>query len=321
MQAIDLVYLWCDGNDFGFREKKRQILERLGLNLPEDNVGDVRYVENNELLFSLRSIYNNAPWINHIYIVTDNQTPKWLKPHDKITIIDHTEIIPKNLLPTFNAYVIETYLHQIPGLSEQFLYANDDMFILEPLSPKTFFDENGLPIVRLDRAREQLRIDQVKKNIQSENRTFLTSLQHAWLVFCENNHREIDFDTFDHSIAAYTKSSWKIILNKYPEITKYNICPFRTYKEIHRLLFAYEMTHNMSSKLIYINKPNFVNRFLSFFSHKEIWVSCRQSVAKIERDIRVCNPKTLCVNKIDNTNRFENLFTKIFSNKAPWEAE
>lgn len=317
---IDLVYLWCDGNEPFFKEKKRKVEKKINQPLPEDNSGDIRYVEHNELLYSLRSVYKNMSWINHIYIVTDNQIPNWLKPHPLITIIDHKDIIPHKLLPTFNAYVIETYLHLIPGLSEHFIYANDDMFVMDSLNPEDFFDSTGFPIIRFARSHGHLDKITAKKLVSTKNRTFLTTLQNSWLLFCEKNHTEIPFDTFDHSLTAYTKTSWNSILTKYPEIVASNTFPFRTYQEIHRLLFSYEMTYIMNGKREYINKPNFFNRLLSLFVDRNIWVSCRQSIQKISRDIKICHPKTICVNQVDNQDHFDKLFGALFPKSAPWEA-
>ena len=79
-------------------------------------------------------------------LITNKQRPTWLKEHPKITVVDHTEIIPSELLPTFSSVVIENYLTKIPGLNEHFLYFNDDMFINRHLSPREFFDGDK-PIV------------------------------------------------------------------------------------------------------------------------------------------------------------------------------
>ena len=90
--------------------------------------------------YSLRSVEMYAPWIRKIFIVTDNQVPKWLDTSNpKIRIVDHKEILPEVSLPCFNSRLIEHFLYKIPGLSEHFLYANDDMFINRPVTPATFF--------------------------------------------------------------------------------------------------------------------------------------------------------------------------------------
>lgn len=316
---VDIVYLWCNNNDPLFREKKANLLKKYKKELTTDSTGDIRYTDNNELLFSLRSIRENLSWINHIYIVTDNQIPKWLKNHPTITIIDHKEIIPNYLLPTFNSYVIETYINRIPNLSEHFIYLNDDMIILEKLHFSDFFDSNGIPIVRLTKAKRNISQDEVKKQINKTDKSFLTTLQLAWLLFCEKNHKNIPFDTFAHSCDAYTKTIWNKCMSKYPEIYKYNTSPFRTYGEIQRLIISYEMIYNYDAKKIYIHTPNFFNRLLCILKSKEIWVSCRQSMKKIIRDVKLCHPQTVCVNGVDNRILFNKFFGSIFPSSSPWE--
>lgn len=50
----------------------------------------VIFLDNEELRFSLRSIEKFAPWVRHIYIVTNGQIPYWLNlSHPKISIIKH----------------------------------------------------------------------------------------------------------------------------------------------------------------------------------------------------------------------------------------
>ena len=145
---IDLVYMWVDGSDPKWLQKKQQYIDQ-----KINTTG--RFQDNSELKYSLRSIDKHIPWIRKIFIVTDNQVPKFLDTkHPKIEIVDHTEIIPKEYLPSFNSSVIEHFIYNIPNLSEHFLFSNDDMFlnadvapdffIINKLAPTRFF-EKGLP--------------------------------------------------------------------------------------------------------------------------------------------------------------------------------
>ena len=61
-----------------------------------ENIGDIRYVQFDELKYALRSVNQFAPWFHHIFVVTNNQRPKWLIDHPKISIVDHKDIIPKD---------------------------------------------------------------------------------------------------------------------------------------------------------------------------------------------------------------------------------
>lgn len=146
---IDLVYLWVDGSDPVWQAKKNAFMHGMSV-VPSEAVSEARFVDSNELRFSLRSVEKYAPWIRKIFIVTDNQVPSWIDlSNPRISIIDHTEIMPSSSLPTFSSPAIEWCIDNIPGLSEHFLYANDDVFIAQEVYPDFFFDSEGHPIVRL----------------------------------------------------------------------------------------------------------------------------------------------------------------------------
>lgn len=152
---IDLVYSWVDGNDPVWRAKKEKHMREAGL-LHQDAKTCARFRDNDELKYSLRSAQKFAPWINHIYIVTDGQTPKWLNTkHPKISVVDHKQIMPADALPTFNSYAIENYIDNIPGLSEYFLYSNDDTMFGRDHIPDDFFSADGVPINIVKLRREE----------------------------------------------------------------------------------------------------------------------------------------------------------------------
>ena len=107
----------------------------------EPSVGsDNRYRDNEELRYSLRSIFRFSPWVRNIYIVTANQVPWWLNmEHPRLHMINHNEIFPNpNDLPTFSSPAIESNLHRIPGLSKKFVYFNDDVMLGAPTWPSDF---------------------------------------------------------------------------------------------------------------------------------------------------------------------------------------
>ena len=149
---IDVVYTWVDGADPGWRARRDETLT--GRSAAAEAVttaadrGDGRYASRDELRYSLRSLDMYAPWVRHIWIVTDQQVPSWLDTsHPKVTVVDHKEIFSDaRALPTFNSHAIESRLHVIPGLSENFIYFNDDFFVGRPLSPDLFFLPSGIPL-------------------------------------------------------------------------------------------------------------------------------------------------------------------------------
>ncbi len=140
---VDLVYLWVDGND-------PEWLSRRAPYLAHEDMGDRetfcegRTTDNDELRYSLRSVDMYAKWVNHIYIVTDRQTPKWLNiDNPKVTIVDHTSIFEEQYLPLYNSFAIELGIHRIEGLSEYYIYANDDMMFGRSVAQDFFVSPQG----------------------------------------------------------------------------------------------------------------------------------------------------------------------------------
>ena len=149
IHSIDLVYLWVDGNNPEWLAKRAAFLDAK----TDNSLTNSRsYLNNDELKYSLRSVESYAPWIRNIFILTDNQKPKWLDiSNPKIKIIDQNDILPNKSLPCFNSNVLEHFLYKIPNLSEHFLLSNDDMFLNRTVLPNTFFVADGFPIIRLNR--------------------------------------------------------------------------------------------------------------------------------------------------------------------------
>jgi hypothetical protein len=140
---IDAVYTWVDGRDPHWLRRRAAAS---GEAYHPEAANAARFISHDELRYSLRSLHMHAPWIRHIHLVTDQQIPEWLNTeHPGLTVVDHREIFSeKAWLPTFNSHAIESQLHHIDGLSEQFLYFNDDVFLGTETVPTDFFHANGL---------------------------------------------------------------------------------------------------------------------------------------------------------------------------------
>lgn len=152
MEKIDLVYTWVDGNDAAWQQSKQEWLARSGGAYDRQSTAKGRFVDNEELRYSLRSVEQNMSWINRIHIVTADQTPEWLNTkHPKIHLVSHRDIFPAECLPTFNSSAIDMALPNIEGLAERFILSNDDMFVVRPVTPDFFYTDKGLPIARFGR--------------------------------------------------------------------------------------------------------------------------------------------------------------------------
>ena len=116
-------------------------------NVPSDSILECRWRDLEELKYSIESAYVFAPWIRKIFVVTDHQRPYWFDENNpgKVEFIDHSVLFEgfEDHIPTFNSHAIESHLNQIPDLSEHFIYANDDTFFGNIVSPLDFFTSDG----------------------------------------------------------------------------------------------------------------------------------------------------------------------------------
>ena len=140
IDKIDAVYTYADMTDPGWYKQYIKHMKK------EPSPG--RHHNYNELEYSIKSLRIFCPFIDKIYIVTAGPIPAWYDPLDtQINIIDQNEILGEECIkPTFKSTSVEAYLHRIPGLSECFMYLNDDYFIGNYLTKEMWF-QNNLPVV------------------------------------------------------------------------------------------------------------------------------------------------------------------------------
>jgi hypothetical protein len=127
-EPIDMIIKYIDLND--------KTLNRTGI------IQTYKDADNEELRYSLRSIFQYIPWVRKIYILMPNKFVKYLKSIDEI----NEKIIfinDKNLLGfdsaniqsfLFNLYKMENF-----GISKNFIYMEDDYFIGNKLSKLDYF--------------------------------------------------------------------------------------------------------------------------------------------------------------------------------------
>lgn len=143
--AIDFVLPWVDGADSQWLAEKNRYLP--AQTAYQDATSNSRYQDLGTLRYVLRSIAQNCPWYHRIYLLTAGHYPSWLDiHHPKIRLVTHQELFirPQNL-PVFNSSAIEMNLVNLHGLSEHFVYLNDDTVMLRPVPPERLF-RHGLPV-------------------------------------------------------------------------------------------------------------------------------------------------------------------------------
>jgi hypothetical protein len=198
---IDMVFTYCDGTDPKFIEEKNRFLKE------KDKVNNksVRFININEITYSVRSVLKFIPWINMIYIITNKQIPP-VELNPKVKIIDHTEIIPKQYLPTFNSDVIESFIHNIPELSNIFLYNNDDTMHTRYVDISDIIQGDKIIFRNYYNITERNKyMNEYTKRIHLTSRLFKQSCPSMKLI--NNHHTKI-----------LRKSTLKLVEEKYPKL-------------------------------------------------------------------------------------------------------
>ena len=129
---MDAVITYVDGNDPVWKRDYEKTT-----NVP---VMQKRFRDWGTLKYLLRGIESRMPFIGNVYLVVSHpsQVPVWVN-QEQLKIVLHKDIIPEEFLPTFNCNPIEMHLHRIPGLDEEYLYFNDDMFPVGDCKSEDFF--------------------------------------------------------------------------------------------------------------------------------------------------------------------------------------
>ena len=136
---MDIVITYVDGNDPVWKKDYEKTT-----NVP---VMDKRFRDWGTLKYLLRGIEAKMPFIRNVYLVVSHpsQVPEWAD-REQLKIVLHKDIIPAEFLPTFNCNPIEMHLHRIPGMDEEYIYFNDDMFPVGDCRPTDFF-RDGRPVI------------------------------------------------------------------------------------------------------------------------------------------------------------------------------
>lgn len=238
---IDVVVPYVDFQDKNWIEEAN----KNGIDYSEIN----RFRGQGEFFkYFFRGIAKNLSWINNIFLIVQSksQVPSWLDV-SKIKVVLHEDFIPKEFLPLYNSCTIEMFLGNIKGLSEQFLYFNDDTYILKELKISDFFIEN--------------------KVRQRFLECFPSSEPYKW--HCINGYNLIFNDegaaTPDHSIKPMLKSKVLECFNLYKKEIYDSITTLRTDKNMNGYLYCYYLLkQNLceDSSIVFSYTSAYDNRFI-----------------------------------------------------------
>lgn len=225
MQTVDYIISYIDFT-------QREIIE-----LYEKTTG-IKYVNDKnssyiDLTLTLKLIFKNLPFINKIYITCKdvqklpNDTEDFIEEMSgRIVRVNESEFMP-NAYVTFSASCIEMFIWKIPGLSEFFIYGNDDMIPLKKMSYENFFLD-GNPVIRFFYYSNPFNCQYCLHIANANN-----------LIF---DRRKNDYDYTlcyfgEHTIRPLTKSICEKCYNEYKEFIDNSLYPVRYYKNFNIDMF------------------------------------------------------------------------------------
>lgn len=136
---VDFVVLWVDGNDPEWIKEKKKYQSD---DFVEESTEDKRFRDWDLMKYWFRGVEKYAPWVRTIHFVTWGHVPSFLNCQaPKLHIVNHSDFLPEEFRPTFSSHALELNLWRIEGLSECFVYFNDDVFLTKPTKQSDFFDE------------------------------------------------------------------------------------------------------------------------------------------------------------------------------------
>lgn len=304
MEKIDFVVTWLDSTDPKWQKQYNYYKSNA-----KGDKGIGRFREMNIFHYWFRSVEKYAPWVNKVFLITNGKFPDWInKDSPKLVLVKHEDYMPKECLPTFNSCAIELHMHKIKGLSEHFVYFNDDMILNSPITPNYFF-RNGLPCdfnketcfnVPIYTKTERFSIYMsMLSNIGIVNAHF-----NRWETVCKSPKRWFGFHlglkglimscilmkqrlfvgfSNYHTEQAFLKSTFEEVWEKEPDYLQASCTRFREEVIANPYIFRY---WQLAKNLFHPQKRRFAT----------IHITDRNAVERIEKALSNTNIVSICLN-------------------------
>lgn len=262
---IDLVMTYVDSRD---KIWNRSYLTYSRIEKVKYDKNSNRYRSWDNINYILRSVDECVPFINNIYLIVESETqiPKCINT-DIVKIVYHKDIIPDEFLPTFNSNTIEMFMYRIPGLSENFIYMNDDMLFINKMSVNDYYDNDMNP-----------RVFVREEPIKHKNPYTLSLITTLNLVNKENSEYYLPYKNWmlrsDHAPNPMKVSLWDYYWKKYNTELSESISRFRKPTNITQELsnyhyYMYYISNNIDCPC-YRNSKYFDFAWGSSYDFKEI---------------------------------------------------
>lgn len=322
MEKIDFVITWVNCNREKWQNSRKKYLKNEDV---IENIDDSieRFRDWDLLKYWFRSIESNAEWVNKIFLVLsdEDQIPKWLNTNcERLKIVFHNEFIPDKYLPTFNSCVIEEYLYKIEGLSERFVYFNDDVFLNKKVKPSDFF-VHGIPKddfiltpinpsydISANIEFNCMKIINKHFNFKNTPKSMLFNLKYGKYLY--KNLTLSVYPTnvgirFSHLCTSFNKKTFsEVWLNETKYLENVGNSKFRSNNDVSQWLFQFWQIASGNFKIRNVNDGKFYDLGKSF--------------KKAVKDIRKSQHKIICINDSNDILDFEKkkkFISEVFMNK------
>lgn len=249
----------------------QKLHEKVGGRFDSNNtVEHVRYRNWGTERLLIECVMKFMPWLRNIYIMLAQESQKqdWMDELG-VKVVYHREFIPERFLPIFNSRGMEMFLKNIPGLSDTFIYGNDDMFPVKPLSEEDFFVD-GKPCQRYKQKDFPLVPNQYhracRNGLNFVAKEFGFEYQRTWL---KNGH----------SIAPILKSSCEHLWKRGGREIEASITPYREECNFNQYIYGWYqhftgnyVEHSPSRK--YVNVKNGIDGIIEALSGDDYQIVC-----------------------------------------------
>lgn len=323
---IDLVFLWCDDADKRWHAKRTEAARRCGLTDDGYVNGACRYAGRNDLKYALRSVGMHVPWIRNVIVVMDRDisAPAWLDERaPRLQIVRLDEIMPAECLPCFCSDTMEHFLARIPGLSERFLYANDDMMFYKDTPPSFFFAPDGWPYFRFGGRR--------RAAPTGKRRMYYRNLENAERLIAAEFRMKVGLNSPfgrspHHNVDAYCRSDLLVCHERFKDvIERHADYPFRHEDNIQRHVYA---LYSIATGHGHFRRARFNtglgNPFLSLLPSRADslqFSKWRSGLTKLERfkPNLFCFNDTIGISEDDRDWLEKSVYRKLFPRPSPFE--
>lgn len=263
---MDAVITYVDINDNFINEYNTYCTKELQEN---------RFRSYGVLDLQVKQIRKYMSYVKNIFIVVSNedQISQYSLPDCKI--VKHSDIIPDKYLPCYNSCTIEMFLWKIPGLAEEFVYFNDDTFVIDYIHHTKWFIK-GKPCLNV----KENEILGTESNIYKKNCINSTTLASSIV----GKQYDGKYLTQAHCARPFLKSTCEKVFDKRP---------LDIYKSLTRL------RHSRNYNATLFNDYDYFKN--NYYSLENNYTFCNgsESLEELREKILIKDQPLICINDND----------------------